>query len=181
LDRQTDQQTGSLDFPRRKAEEKLRTQLERVQKLSERDIQDLVHGLGAHQLEQEKKQRSVYGAAPGRHRAKADERGAPKAYRDLELKVQERTQELIILNERLNGGIEERRRTEESLRVAYAENKQLQDRFQAENIYLHNVIDKEFNFGEIIGRSNALKYVFFKSNRWRPRTRRSSPWRDRHG
>src|SRR5208283_3057067 len=40
--------------------------------------------------------------------------------------------------------------------------KQLKDRFQAENIYLHRVIDKEFNFGEVIGRSNALEYVFFR-------------------
>ncbi|HAS53091.1 MAG TPA: hypothetical protein DCS42_02655, partial [Nitrospiraceae bacterium] len=74
------------------------------------------------------------------------------AYGDLERKVKERTQELVSLNERLTQEIEERKGTEESLRSANAENKQLKDRFQAENIYLHNVLNREFNFGEIIGR-----------------------------
>ena len=80
----------------------------------------------------------------------------------LEQTVQERTGELLRANERLSREIEERKGTEASLRSAYAENKQLKDRFQAENIYLHNDIDREFNFGEIIGRSNALEYVFLK-------------------
>jgi PAS domain S-box-containing protein len=85
-----------------------------------------------------------------------------KAYGELDLKVRERTGELTRANEQLSREIEERKGTEESLRSAYAENKQLKDRFQAENSYLHKVIDKEYNFGEIIGRSNALEYVFFK-------------------
>jgi len=76
--------------------------------------------------------------------------------------VQERTGELVRANEQLSQEIEERKGREESLRSAYAENKQLKNRFQAENIYLHKVIDRENNFGEIIGRSNALEYVFFK-------------------
>ena len=80
----------------------------------------------------------------------------------LEQTVQERTGELLRANERLSREIEERKGTEASLRSAYAENKQLKDRFQAANIYLHSDIDREFNFGEIIGRSNALEYVFFK-------------------
>jgi len=82
--------------------------------------------------------------------------------RALEQTVRERTAELQRTNEQLLCEIEERKGTEESLRSAYAENKELKDRFQAENIYLHKVIDREFNFGEIIGRSNALEYVFFK-------------------
>jgi DNA-binding NtrC family response regulator len=80
----------------------------------------------------------------------------------LEQKVQERTGELLRANEQLSLEIEERKGTEESLRSAYAENKELKDRFQAENIYLHDDIDREFNFGEIIGRSNVLEFVFFK-------------------
>ena len=95
----------------------------------------------------------------GRHRMEEE---LQKAYSELELKVTERTQDLSNVNKRLLQEIEERRRTEGSLRSANEENKQLKDRFQAENIYLHNVIDREFNFGEIIGRSNALEYVFFK-------------------
>lgn len=66
----------------------------------------------------------------------------------LEQTVQERTEELVKANEQLSREI--------------AENKQLKDRFQAENIYLHKDIDREFNFGEIIGRSNALEQVFLK-------------------
>ncbi len=80
----------------------------------------------------------------------------------LEQTVQKRTGELLSANEQLSQEIEERKGTEESLRSAYAENKQLKDRFQAENIYLHKDIDREHNFGEIIGRSNALEQVFFK-------------------
>ncbi len=80
----------------------------------------------------------------------------------LEQTMQERTRELLNTNKQLLQEIEERKNTEEALRSAYAEIKQLKDRFQSENIYLHSVIDKEFNFGEIIGKSNALEYVFFR-------------------
>ena len=80
----------------------------------------------------------------------------------LEQTVQERTGELIRVNDQLSQEIEERKGAEKSLQIAYAENKELKDRFQAENIYLHEDIDREFNFGEIIGRSNALESVFFK-------------------
>jgi DNA-binding NtrC family response regulator len=80
----------------------------------------------------------------------------------LEQTVQERTGELLRINKQLSQEIEERNRTEVSLRSANAEIQQLQDRFQAENIYLHKDIDREFNFGEIIGKSNALESVFFK-------------------
>ena len=90
------------------------------------------------------------------------EEALQKAYAELDLKVKERTQELIRVNEQLSREIVERKGTEDSLRSAYSENKQLKDRFQAENIYLHKVIDREYNFGEIIGRSNALEYVFFR-------------------
>ncbi len=80
----------------------------------------------------------------------------------LEQTVKERTGELIRANEQLLQEIEERKGAEHSLQTAYAENKQLKDRFHAENIYLHKDIDREFNFGEIIGRSHALESVFFK-------------------
>jgi len=66
----------------------------------------------------------------------------------LEQTVQERTGELQRANEQLSREI--------------TENKQLKERFQAENIYLHKDIDREFNFGEIIGRSNTLEQVFLK-------------------
>jgi len=80
----------------------------------------------------------------------------------LELRVKERSGALIRSNEQLLQEIEERTGAEGSLRSAYAEIKQLKDRFQAENIYLHKVIDREYNIGEIIGRSDALEHVFFR-------------------
>jgi transcriptional regulator with GAF, ATPase, and Fis domain len=93
---------------------------------------------------------------------KRAEKALQKAYAELDLKVKERTGELSRANEQLSQEIEERKEAEESLRSAYAENKLLKDRFQAENVYLHKVIDKELNFGEIIGRSDALEHVFFR-------------------
>lgn len=80
----------------------------------------------------------------------------------LEQTVQERTGELLRANEQLSQEIEERKGAEKSLQSAYAEIEQLKDRFQAESIYLQQDIDREFNFGEIIGRSNALAQVFFR-------------------
>jgi len=71
-------------------------------------------------------------------------------------------QKLLTQLEHSTQEIEERKGTEKSLRNAYAEIKQLKDRFHAENIYLNQAIDREYNFGEIVGRSNALQYVFFR-------------------
>ncbi len=80
----------------------------------------------------------------------------------LEQTVQDRTGELLKTNELLLREIEEHKLTEESLRGACAEIKLLKDRFQAENICLRKDIDREFNFGEIIGQSKALESVFHK-------------------
>jgi len=85
-----------------------------------------------------------------------------KAYDKLELIVNERTRELTRANVQLTQEIGERKRAEESLQVAYAEIKQLKDRLQAENIYLQQQVAQEYNFGEIIGQSNALSYVFLR-------------------
>jgi formate hydrogenlyase transcriptional activator len=85
-----------------------------------------------------------------------------KIHDDLELRVKERSQELLRANEHLLRKIEERKAAEASLQSAYAEIKQLKDRFHAENIYLKQEIDREYNFGEIIGRSGALEDVFFR-------------------
>ncbi len=80
----------------------------------------------------------------------------------LEQTVQERTGELVRANVQLTQEIEERKRAEESLQGTYAEIKLLKDRLQAENIYLQQEVAQEYNFGEIIGQSNALSYVFFR-------------------
>jgi DNA-binding NtrC family response regulator len=84
------------------------------------------------------------------------------AHDDLEVTVAERTRELTRANLQLTQEIEERRRGEESLRRAYEENTELKDRLKAENIYLQHELDRQYNFGEIIGESSALSHVFMK-------------------
>jgi formate hydrogenlyase transcriptional activator len=78
-----------------------------------------------------------------------------KSYDNLEIIVNERTRELTL-------EIEERKRAEASLQGAYAEIKQLKDRLQAENVYLQHEVARQFNFGEIIGESDALSQVFLR-------------------
>jgi DNA-binding NtrC family response regulator len=84
------------------------------------------------------------------------------AHDKLELTVNERTSELTRANEQLTREIAERKGAEESLQGAFAEIKQLKNRLQAENVYLQQEVAREYNFGEIIGQSNALSYVFFR-------------------
>jgi DNA-binding NtrC family response regulator len=80
----------------------------------------------------------------------------------LEQTVQKRTGELTRTNEQLTQKIEEHKRAEASLRDAFAEIKLLKNRLQAENIYLLQEVDQEYNFGEIIGQSNAISQVFLR-------------------
>jgi len=80
----------------------------------------------------------------------------------LEQTVQERTGELLRTNLQLSEEIDERKRADKSLQGAYAEIKQLKDRLQAENIYLQQEVDQQFNFGEIIGQSQSLSQVFLR-------------------
>jgi formate hydrogenlyase transcriptional activator len=80
----------------------------------------------------------------------------------LEQKVAERTRELLKANESLVLEIVVRKDTEESLRLALKEIKQLKDRLEAENIYLQHEVARKFNFGEIIGQSSAISEVFDK-------------------
>jgi len=53
-------------------------------------------------------------------------------------------------------------RTEEQLRTALKEIETLKEQLQADYTYLREEIKLEHNFNEIIGISNALKYVLFK-------------------
>jgi DNA-binding NtrC family response regulator len=82
------------------------------------------------------------------------------AHDKLELTIHERTGDLTRANAQLLQEIDERKGAEESLRAALAEIKQLQDRLQAENIYLQQDVAREYNFGEIIGQSSAISHVF---------------------
>jgi PAS domain S-box-containing protein len=85
-----------------------------------------------------------------------------KAHDELELRVMERTKELTRANLQLSREIEERKGAENNLQVAITEINVLKDRLHAENIYLQKEVARESNFGEIIGQSSAISYVFFR-------------------
>jgi PAS domain S-box-containing protein len=93
---------------------------------------------------------------------KETEEKLQKAHNKLELRVKERTKELTRANVQLTQEIDDHKRAEVSLQGAFAEIKQLKERFQAENIFLQQDVAREYNFGEIIGQSNAISYVFFR-------------------
>ncbi len=78
----------------------------------------------------------------------------------LEKTVDERTKELTSSNLQLTEEISERKKAEKSLLGTYSEIKHLKDRLQAENVYLQQEVAQQYNFGEIIGNSDALTRVF---------------------
>ena len=61
-----------------------------------------------------------------------------------------------------NRDITERKKAESELQEALSEISQLKDRLEAESTYLREEIKLEHDFGNIIGQSDALKYVLFK-------------------
>ena len=90
---------------------------------------------------------------------KKSEDALQKAHDDLELRVQERTAELISANEQLLQEIEERRKAEESLREALEEVRQLKDQLREENLYLREEIDLIHSHKDIVGNSEAIMTV----------------------
>jgi formate hydrogenlyase transcriptional activator len=90
------------------------------------------------------------------------EEGQKIAHDRLESIVNERTVDLTRANEQLLKEIEERKGAEESLHRAFEEIRELKERLQAENTYLQQEVAREYNFGEIIGQSSAISYVFFR-------------------
>ena len=85
-----------------------------------------------------------------------------KAHDNLELRVRERTEELKKLNTNLMHEIAERKKAEDFLQNAYAEITKLKLRLQAENIYLQQEVSEGYNFGEIVGQSEAMSKVFLR-------------------
>jgi len=68
----------------------------------------------------------------------------------------------------VNIDITERKLAEESLKTALVEVQQLKDRLHEENIYLQEEIREASNFGEIVGKSPALKRVLREAEQVAP-------------
>ncbi|MGA8178737.1 MAG: sigma 54-interacting transcriptional regulator, partial [Desulfobacterales bacterium] len=75
--------------------------------------------------------------------------------RDLEELVENRTAELIVAKE-------EAEKRKQIAETALSEIKKLKDQLEAERAYLQEEIKLEYNHENIIGQSDALKYVLYK-------------------
>jgi PAS domain S-box-containing protein len=64
--------------------------------------------------------------------------------------------------------ITERKQAEVALRKAHEELNELKNQLEAENIYLQQELQLDQTFGEMVGQSNAIKYVLFKANQVAP-------------
>ena len=64
--------------------------------------------------------------------------------------------------------ITERKQAEVALRTAHEELHQLKNQLEAENISLQQELQLDEKFGEIVGQSDAIKYVLFKINQVAP-------------
>ena len=91
-------------------------------------------------------------------RKKAEE-ALRKAYDEMDLRVKERTEDLVEANEQLLREIEERKKAEESLREALKEVKQLKDQLREENLYLREEINLIHSHKDIVGNSEAIRTV----------------------
>ena len=82
-----------------------------------------------------------------------------KAHDKLELRVQERTVELIRANEQLSQEIEDRKQAANSLREALSIIKQLKNQLHEENVYLKEEINLIHSHKDIVGNSEAIRTV----------------------
>jgi DNA-binding NtrC family response regulator len=82
-----------------------------------------------------------------------------KAHDRLELRVQDRTAELMSTNEQLLREIEERKKAEELLQGAFTEVRQLKNKLREENLYLREEINLTHSHKQIVGNSEAIRTV----------------------
>jgi len=90
---------------------------------------------------------------------KQAEEALRKVYDEMDLRVKERTAELISANEQLSQEIADRKQTANSLREALSIIKQLKDQLHRENIYLKEEIDLIHSHEDIVGNSEAIRTV----------------------
>ena len=81
---------------------------------------------------------------------------------EVKQRKEERTVEIVKANEELKAEIEDRKQAELELREALSEIKRLKDQLEAERTYLQEEIKLEYNYENIIGQSDELKYTLYK-------------------
>ncbi|MEJ2657934.1 MAG: sigma 54-interacting transcriptional regulator [Desulfobacterales bacterium] len=74
----------------------------------------------------------------------------------------------VIHSTSVQTDITDRKKGEDNLKQAYAEIKRLKERVDAENIYLRKEIDMVLAFEDIIGQSDAYKYVLYRAKQVAP-------------
>jgi PAS domain S-box-containing protein len=91
-----------------------------------------------------------------------------RSNRELDKRVKERTAELKKAVGQMEREIEERIHAEKSLTKALSEIRDLKDQLEAENIYLRQEIKMKHQFGNIIGKSDGIKYVLYRAEQVAP-------------
>lgn len=112
-------------------------------------------------------QRIEYLEVEATKRKKAEE-SLRMAYDEMDLRVKERTAELMSANEQLSQEIEDRKQTANSLREALTIIKQLKDQLHEENIYLKEEIDLIHSHKDIVGNSEAIRTVLQQTEQVAP-------------
>lgn len=90
---------------------------------------------------------------------KQAEEALRKAYDETDLRVKERTEDLVKANQQLLQEIEERKKAEDSLLEALKEVKQLKTKLREENLYLREEINLIHSHKDIVGNSEAIRTV----------------------
>jgi len=93
---------------------------------------------------------------------KQAEEALRKAYDEMDLRVKERTKDLVKVNERLVQEIADRKQTANSLREALRIIEQLKDQLHEENIYLKEELNLIHSHNDIVGNSEAISAVLKK-------------------
>ena len=93
---------------------------------------------------------------------KLAEEALQKAYDELDWQVKARTAELAKANEELKQEIAERMQAIQNLEDALSEIKALKNRLETEMAYLQEEIKQEYNYENIIGNSDELRYTLYK-------------------
>ena len=90
---------------------------------------------------------------------KQAEEALRKVYDEMDLRVKERTEDLVETNQQLLREIEERKKAEESLRGTLIEIRELKSKLREENLYLREEINLIHSHKDIVGNSEAIRTV----------------------